>query len=55
MTDLEDYCKNAIERQGETGKDWAFGAIRFAKWAGLITFNEANELDSKTWNRKETD
>lgn len=53
--DLEAYCNNVIERKGESGKDWAFGAIQFAKYAGLITFNESLELDGKTWDKKGRD
>lgn len=53
--DLEAYCNDVIERKGVIGKDWAFGAIQFAKYAGLITFNEGLELDGKTWDRKEQD
>ena len=44
--DLEAYCNDTIDKNGERGKDWAFGAVVFSILIGLDR-KEAEELLGK--------
>ena len=50
-SDLENYCNDVIEKY-QSGENWAFGAIDFARYAGLVSLEDTLELDNKTWNRR---
>ena len=52
-TTLENFCNDKIQRKGEVGKGWAFGAIEFAYIAKIISYEENIEISRKTWNKEE--
>lgn len=47
VEELENYCRDVIGFSEKRGKDWAFGAIDFARMAGLIDSKEYKELTGK--------
>lgn len=44
---LDMYCHSAIAMNKKQGIDWAFGAVDFAYYAGMITEEQRDELFEK--------
>lgn len=44
---LERYCQSALKNNKTQGMDWAFGAVDFAFYVGLITNKQREELFEK--------